>query len=43
MCKRKYHLIFSAEFGPKVYSASSGNEYKKQKNNVSGDYSAASA
>jgi hypothetical protein len=28
-------LILPAALGPRVYSASNGNEYQKQKNNVS--------
>jgi hypothetical protein len=36
-------LILSAKLGPGVYSASSKNEYQKQKNNVSGEQSAAGA
>jgi hypothetical protein len=37
------YLIFSAALGPAVYSASDKNDYQKQKNNVSGEQSAASA
>jgi hypothetical protein len=37
------YLIFSATIGPGVYSASNKNEYQKQKNNVSGEGSAAGA
>jgi hypothetical protein len=36
-------LIFSISLGPGVYSASNRNEYKNQKNNVPGEYSAAAA
>jgi hypothetical protein len=31
------------ELGPGVYSASKKNEFQKQENNVSGEYSAAGA
>jgi hypothetical protein len=31
------YLILPAAFGPGVYSASNGNEYQKQKNNVPGE------
>jgi hypothetical protein len=31
------YLILAAALGPGVYSASNRNEYKKQKNNVSGE------
>jgi hypothetical protein len=34
--------ILPAALGPGVYSASNRNEYQKQKNNVSGEKSAAS-
>jgi hypothetical protein len=34
-CKKK--TILPAALGLWVYSASNGNEYQKQKNNVSGD------
>jgi hypothetical protein len=37
------YLIFPATLGPEVYSASNRNEYQKQKNNISEDYSAAGA
>jgi hypothetical protein len=37
------YLVFTAALGPGVYSASNRNEYQKQKNNVSGEYSAAGA
>jgi hypothetical protein len=37
------YLIFPAALGPGVYSASNRNEYQKQKNNVSGEQSAAGA
>jgi ABC-type uncharacterized transport system permease subunit len=37
------YLIVSAAIGPVVYSASNRNEYQKQKNNVSGEQSAAGA
>jgi hypothetical protein len=30
------YVMFSAAVGPGVHSASNGNEYQKQKNNVSG-------
>jgi hypothetical protein len=30
------YLIFPASLGPGVYSASNRNEYRKQRNNVSG-------
>jgi hypothetical protein len=33
------YLILPAALGPGVYSASTGNEYQKQKNNVSGEKS----
>jgi hypothetical protein len=36
-------LILPAALGPGVYSASNRNEYQKQKNNVSGEYSEAGA
>jgi hypothetical protein len=36
------YLILLATLGPGVYSASNRNEYQKQKNNVSGEYSTAS-
>jgi hypothetical protein len=36
-------LILSAARGPGIYSASNRNEYQKQKNNVSGEQSAADA
>jgi hypothetical protein len=35
------YLILPAALGPAVYSASNRNEYQKQKNNVSGEKSAA--
>jgi hypothetical protein len=35
------YLILPAALGPEVYSATNRNEYHKQKNNVSGDQSAA--
>jgi hypothetical protein len=38
-----YCLILPAALGPGVYSAPNRNEYLKQKNNVSGEYSSASA
>jgi hypothetical protein len=41
--KFSIYLNLSAALGPVVYSASNGNEYQKQKNNVSGEYSAADA
>jgi hypothetical protein len=34
------YLILPVALGPGVYSASSRNEYQKQKNIVSGEYSA---
>jgi hypothetical protein len=34
------YLILPAALGPGVYSVSNRNEYRKQRNNVSGDYSA---
>jgi hypothetical protein len=37
------YLNIPAAIGPGVYSASSRNKYKKQKNNVSGEQSAAGA
>jgi hypothetical protein len=37
------YLILPAELGPGVYSASNRNENQKQKNNVSGEQSAAGA
>jgi hypothetical protein len=37
------YQILPATLGPVVYSASNKNEYQKQKNNVSGEYSAAGA
>jgi hypothetical protein len=37
------YLILPAALGPEVYFASNRNEYQKQKNNVSGEYSAAGA
>jgi hypothetical protein len=37
------YLILPAGLGPGVHSASNRNEYQKQKNNVSGEYSAAGA
>jgi hypothetical protein len=37
------YVILSAALGPGVYSASNRNEYQKQKNNISGEYSAAGA
>jgi hypothetical protein len=46
---RKMHFFFSiyiillAALGPGVHSSSNRNEYQKQKNNVSGEYSAAGA
>jgi hypothetical protein len=36
-------LIFLAALGPGVHSASNRNEYQKQTNIVSGEYSAAGA
>jgi hypothetical protein len=36
-------LILPAALGPGVYSAYNRNEYQKQKNNVSGEYSVAGA
>jgi hypothetical protein len=35
--------ILPAALGPAIYSASTRNEYQKQKNNVSGESSAAGA
>jgi hypothetical protein len=35
------YLILLAALGPEVYSVSNRNEYQKQKNNVSGEQSAA--
>jgi hypothetical protein len=37
------YLILPATLGPGAYSASDRNEYQKQKNNVSGEQSAALA
>jgi hypothetical protein len=37
------HLILPAALGPGLHSASNRNEYQKQKNNVSGEQSAAGA
>jgi hypothetical protein len=37
------YLILPAALGPEVHSASNRNEYQKQENNVSGEYSAAGA
>jgi hypothetical protein len=37
------YLILPATLGPRVHSASNRNEYQKQKNNVSGEQSAAGA
>jgi hypothetical protein len=37
------YLILPATLGPGVYSACNRNEYKKQKNNVLGELSAAGA
>jgi hypothetical protein len=37
------YLSLSAALSPGVYSASNINEYQKQKNNVSGEWSAAGA
>jgi hypothetical protein len=37
------YLILPATLGPLVYSVCNRSEYRKQKNNVSGEYSAASA
>jgi hypothetical protein len=37
------YLILPAALGPGVYSALNINEYQKQKNNVSGELSAAGA
>jgi hypothetical protein len=37
------YLTLPAEPSLEVYSASNRNEYQKQKNNVSGEYSAAGA
>jgi hypothetical protein len=37
------YKILLAALGPGVYSASNRNKYQKQKNNVSGEKSAASA
>jgi hypothetical protein len=37
------YLILPATLGPGVYSASYGNEYQKQKNNVYEEYSMAGA
>jgi hypothetical protein len=34
---RDIYLILPAALGPGVYSAPNRNEYKKQKNNVSGE------
>jgi hypothetical protein len=36
-----FYLILLAALGPGVYSASDRNEYQKQKNNISGEQSAA--
>jgi hypothetical protein len=41
--KFSVYLILPAVLGPGVYSASNRNEYQKQKNNVSGEQSMASA
>jgi hypothetical protein len=37
------YLILLAALGPRVHPASNRNEYQKQKNNVSGEKSTASA
>jgi hypothetical protein len=37
------YLILPAALDPGVYKASNGNEYQKQKNNISEEYSAAGA
>jgi hypothetical protein len=37
------YLILQAALGPGVYSASNRNEYKKHKNNISGEQSGAGA
>jgi hypothetical protein len=37
------YLNLSAALRPGIYSASNRNEYQKQKNNVSGEWSAAGA
>jgi hypothetical protein len=37
------YLILPAALSPGVYSAFNRNEYHKQKNNISGEYSAAGA
>jgi hypothetical protein len=38
-----FNLILPAALDPGVYSASNRNEYQKQKNYVSGEWSAAGA
>jgi hypothetical protein len=42
-CISSIWLIHPAELGSEVYPASNRNEYKKQKNNVSGEQSAVGA
>jgi hypothetical protein len=37
------YLVLSTALSPVVYSTSNRNEYQKQKNNVSGEYSSAGA
>jgi hypothetical protein len=37
------YAILPAALGPEVYSASKGNEYQKQNNDVSGEQNAAGA
>jgi hypothetical protein len=37
------YLILSAVLGPEVRTVFNRNEYQKQKNNISGEYSAAGA
>jgi hypothetical protein len=37
------YLIHPSGLGPEVHSASNRNEYQKQKNNVSGEYSVSDA
>jgi lipopolysaccharide biosynthesis regulator YciM len=37
------YLILPVALGIGIYSASNRKEYKKQKNNISGEYSAAGA
>jgi hypothetical protein len=41
--KFSIYIILPVALGPGAYSASNRNEYKKQENNVSGEWSAAGA